>query len=61
VRNVAEDFHSQVRPRVEQLLAPGESLEGVCAGLLGRLAGGNPQQAGLAALATWVRRHHPEG
>jgi hypothetical protein len=151
VRDVAEDFHTQVRPRVEQLLAPGESLEGVCAatqqsafrggmvalavtdrrlvvqpldrhaqlkgdavsippdelstfdavglggewynadpsllentalavrmktahgqklklqmmrggdGLLGRLGGGDAQQAGIAALATWVRRHHPEG
>jgi hypothetical protein len=151
VRNVAEDFHTRVRPRVEQLLAPGESLEGVCAatqqstfrggmvalavtdrrllvqpldrraqpkgdavsippdelatfdavglggewynaepsmlessaltvrlkaangqkltlhmmrggdGLLGRLGGGDAQQAGIAALATWVRQHHPEG
>ncbi len=31
MRDVAEDFHTQVRPRVEQLLAPGENLEGVCA------------------------------
>jgi hypothetical protein len=149
VRNVADDFHSQVRPRVELLLAPGESLEGVCAatqqstfrgrmvvlavtnrrvlvqpldrhaqpkgdavsippdelatfavvglggewynaepsmlesstltvrvktangeklhmmrggdGLLGWLGGGDAQQAGLAALAAWVRQHHPEG
>ena len=150
MRDVAEDFHTQVRPRVEQLLAPGESLEGVCAatqqsafrggmvalavtdrrllvqpldrhaqpkgdavsippdelstfdavglggewynaepsllentaltvrlktahgqklklqmmrgdGLLGRLGGGDAQQAGIAALATWVRQHHPEG
>jgi hypothetical protein len=150
VRDVAEDFHTQVRPRVEQLLAPGERLEGVCAGtqqsafrggmvalavtdrrllvqpldrhaqpkgdavsippdelstfdavglggewynaepsllentaltvrlktahgqklklqmmrggdgLLGRLGGGDAQQAGIAALATWVRQHHPE-
>jgi hypothetical protein len=44
VRNVAEDFHTQVRPRVEQLLAPGESLEGVCAAT---------QQSML------VRQHHP--
>jgi hypothetical protein len=29
-------------------------------GLLGRL-GGDAQQAGIAALATWVRQHHPEG
>ena len=150
MRDVAEDFHTQVRPRVEQLLAPGESLEGVCAGtqqsafrggmvalavtdrrllvqpldrhaqpkgdavsippdelstfdavglggewynaepsllentaltvrlktahgqklklqmmrgdgLLGRLGGGDAQQAGIAALATWVRQHRPEG
>jgi hypothetical protein len=151
VRDVAEDFHAQVRPRVEQLLAPGESLEGVCAatqqsafrggmvalavtdrrllvqpldrhaqpkgdtvsippdalstfdavglggewynaepsllentaptvrlktahgqklklhmmrggdGVLGRLGGGDAQQAGIAALATWVRQHHPGG
>jgi hypothetical protein len=151
VRDVAEGFHTQVRPRVEQLLAPGETLVGVCAasrqsafrggmvalavtdrrlvvqpldrhaqpkgdavsippdelstfdavglggawynaepsllentaltvrlktahgqklklqmmrggdGLLGRLGGGDAQQAGIAALATWVRQHHPEG
>jgi hypothetical protein len=151
VRDVAEDLHTQVRPRVEQLLAPGESVEGVCAatqqsafrggmvalavtdrrlvvqpldrhaqpkgdavsippdelstfdavglggewysaepsllentaltvrlktahgqklelhmmrggdGLLGRLGGGDAQQAGIAALATWVRQHHPGG
>ena len=91
MRDVAEDFHTQVRPWVEQLLAPGESLDGVCAatqqsafrggmvalavtdrrlklhmmrggdGLLGRLGGGDAQQAGIAALATWVRQHHPEG
>ncbi|MFL6242012.1 MAG: hypothetical protein ACJ73V_03180 [Acidimicrobiia bacterium] len=151
MRDVAEDFHIQVRPRVEQLLATGESLEGVCAaaqqsafrggmvalaitdrrllvqpldrhaqpkgdavsippdelatfdavglggewydaepsllentaltvrlktahgqklklqmmrggdGLLGRLGGGDAQQGGIAALATWVRQHHPEG
>jgi hypothetical protein len=149
---VAQDFHTQVRPRVEQLLAPGERLEGVCAatqqstfrgsmvaplavtdrrllvqpldrhaqpkgdavsippdelatfdavglggewydtepsllessaltvrvktangpklklhmmrggdGLLGRLGGGDAQQAGIAALAAWVRQYHPEG
>ncbi|HEV8206996.1 MAG TPA: hypothetical protein VGR04_09950 [Acidimicrobiia bacterium] len=147
---MAEAFHTQVRPRVEQLLAPGENLEGVCAatqqstfrggmfalvvtdrrllvqpldrhaqpkgdavsippeelatfdavglggewynaepsmlentaltvrvkaahgqklklhmmrggdGLFGRLGGGDGQQAGIAALATWVR-HHREG
>ena len=151
MRDVAEDFHTQVRPRVEQLLAPGESLEGVCAatqqsalrggmvalavtdrrllvqpldrhaqpkgdavsippdelatfdavglggewynaepsmlentaltvrvkttrgqklklqmmrggdGLLGRLGGGDAQQAGIASLATWIRQNHPEG
>ena len=150
MRDVAEDFHSQVRPRVEQLLAPGESLQGVCAatqqsafrggmvalavtdqrllvqpldrhaepkgdavsippdelatldavglggewynaepsmlentaltvrlkttrgqklklqmmrggdGLLGRLGGGDAQQAGITSLATWVRQNHPE-
>ena len=30
------------------------------AGLLGRLGAGDGQQAGIAALATWVRRNHPE-
>jgi hypothetical protein len=150
VPDVAEDFHTQVRPRLEQLLAPGEHLEGFCAatqqsafrgsvvalavtdrrilvqpldrrsqpkgdtvsiapgelasidaigagdewyntepsvlagaaltvrmktaqgeklklhmmrggdGFLGRLGGGDAQQAGLAALAAWVRRHHEE-
>jgi hypothetical protein len=95
VRDVPEDFHTQVGPRLEELLAPGETLEGLCAatrqsafrggmaalavtdrrlvvqpldrhaqpkgdGLLGRLGGGDGQQAGLVALATWVRRHHPE-
>ena len=107
MRNVAEDFHTQVRPRVEQLLASGESLEGVCAatqqstfrgGMValavtdrrllvqpldrhaqpkgdavsippaelatfdaGGLGGGDAQQAGIAALGTWVRQHHPGG
>ena len=151
MRGVAEDFHTQVRPRVEQLLAPGESIEGVCAatqqsafrggmvalavtdrrllvqpldrhaqpkgdavsippeelamfdavglggewynaepsmlentaltvrvkktrgqklklqmmrgddGLLGRLGGGDAQQAGITSLATWVRQNHPGG
>jgi hypothetical protein len=150
VRDVPEDFHTQVGPRLEELLAPGETLEGLCAatrqsafrggmaalavtdrrlvvqpldrhaqpkgdavsippdeldtfdavglggewynaepsmlentaltvrmktahgqklklqmmrggdGLLGRLGGGDGQQAGLVALATWIRRHHPE-
>jgi hypothetical protein len=150
VRDVPEDFHTQVGPRFEELLAPGETLEGLCAatrqsafrggmaalavtdrrlvvqpldrhaqpkgdavsippdeldtfdavglggewynaepsmlentaltvrmktahgqklklqmmrggdGLLGRLGGGDGQQAGLVALATWIRRHHPE-
>jgi len=46
VRDVPDDFHTQVGPRLEQLLASGETLDG--------------QQAGLAALATWVRRNHPE-
>jgi hypothetical protein len=80
VRNVAEDFHTQVRPPVEQLLASGENLEGVYAAtqqstfrggmvalavtdrrLLDRLGGGDAQQAGIGALAAWVRRHHPGG
>jgi hypothetical protein len=151
VPGVADDFHTLVRPRLEQLLAPGETLEGFCAatqqsafrgsmvafavtdrrmlvqpldrrsqpkgdavwippeelaafdavglgdkwyntepsvlagagltvrmktargeklklhmmrggdGLLGRLGGGDAQQAGVAALAAWVRLHHPEG
>jgi hypothetical protein len=30
-------------------------------GLLGRLGGGDAQQAGIAALATWVRQYDPEG
>ena len=30
-------------------------------GLLGRLGGGDAQQSGIAALATWVRQHHPKG
>jgi hypothetical protein len=149
VRDVPDDLHTQVGPLLEQLLAPGETLEGFCAatrqsafrggmvalavtdrrllvqpldrnaqpkgdavsippdeldafdavglggewyaqpslledtaltvrmktahgqklklqmmrggdGLLGRLGGGAGQQAGLAALAAWVGRHHPE-
>ncbi len=145
---VAEDFHAKVRPQLQHLLQPGETIEGFCAatqqsafrggmvalvvtdrrllvqpldrhaapkgdavsiapadlaamsavglagewynaepsvlegaaltlrlkttagqklklhmmrggdGLLGRLGGGEEQQAGLAALAAWVRRHH---
>ena len=39
MRDVPEDFHTQVGAR---------------------LGGGDGQQAGLAARATWVRRNHPE-
>jgi hypothetical protein len=72
VRDVPEDFHTQVGPRLEPLLAPGETLEGLCAptqqsafrGCMVALAVTDRrlvvQQAGLAALATWVRRHHPK-
>ena len=31
MRDVDDDFHTRVRPRLEQLLAPGEQLEGFCA------------------------------
>jgi hypothetical protein len=51
VRGVAEDFHTQVRPRVEQLLAPGESLEGVCAATQQSAFHG-----GMVALAVTDRR-----
>jgi hypothetical protein len=51
VRDVAEDFHTQVCPRVEQLLAPGESLEGVCAATQQSTFRG-----GMVALAVTDRR-----
>jgi hypothetical protein len=72
VRDVSEDFHTQVGPRLEELLAPGETLEGLCAatrqsafcgGMVGLAVTDGRlvvQQAGLVALATRVRRHHPE-
>lgn len=51
MRGVAEDFHTQVRSRVEQLLGPGENLEGVCAATQQ-----SSFRGGMVALAVTDRR-----
>ena len=49
--DVADDFHTQVRPRLDPLLAPGERLEGVCAATQQSAFRG-----GMVALAVTDRR-----
>jgi hypothetical protein len=75
VRNVAEDLHkwydaepsmlesSALTIRLKTANGQKLTLHMMRGGdaLLGRLGGGDAQQAGIAALATWVRQHHPEG